>query len=352
MSYVVENDIQLAKNFQLSEFRCKHCGKVMVDMELVHVLQKMRDKIGRINIPIAYRCPEFNKQVCANDPKANPNSYHMYGKAADIHCGHEYNEALRDIAIECGATGVGLYDTFMHVDVGDKRQWDYRTQKYKHYKFDGADVIEVDPLILSHLWMQGSEKKLPTELVKTVSNFVNCCFYGADDRPFRLVIQDGKTVSPFMAYDDTEKSQKGTFIIYKDGSVSVKTIGKNDFNNLDISTIHLAFQGYNFDYEMNGSPNLRDSMRKEGWGQSGDYIYNAVCLRPGFGFNYKTGKIIIAIKKTNANGLRSLMRTLGCKTKNNDTCGIGGDSGGSIALAVGGKLIHNGNRKQVSILKW
>ena len=53
MSYIVENNIQLAKNFKLSEFACKHCGKVRIDMELVYVLQRMRDKIGKINIPIA-----------------------------------------------------------------------------------------------------------------------------------------------------------------------------------------------------------------------------------------------------------------------------------------------------------
>src|SRR5678809_1154354 len=109
MSYIVENNIQLSKNFKLSEFACKHCGKVMVDMELVHVLQKMRDRVGRINIPIAYRCPEFNAQVVKNDPKASKNSYHMYGQAADLHLNHPYNEALRDTALECGATGVGLY---------------------------------------------------------------------------------------------------------------------------------------------------------------------------------------------------------------------------------------------------
>ena len=349
MSYIVENNIQLSKNFKLSEFACKHCGRIALDMRLVEVLQKMRNRIGRIEIPIAYRCPTFNKQVCANDPKANPNSYHMYGMAADIHCGHEYNEALRDIAIECGATGVGLYDTFMHVDVGDKRQWDYRTKKYKHYKAHGADVIEVDPLLLSHIWMQGSRKKTPAELVKTIQNYVNCCFYGGDDKPFRLVIQDGLVVSPFMDYDDIEKSKKGTFIVYKDGSTVVKTVGKNDFKSLDISNIKLAFQGFNFNYEANGSKNLISSMNKEGWN---DDIHNRNCLRPGFGYNYKTGKVVIAVKKTNAKGLRTLMRNLGCITKDNDTCGIGGDSGGSVALAVDGKLIHDGKRKQVSILRW
>lgn len=345
MSYIVENNIQLTKNFKLSEFACKHCGRIMIDMELINVLQKMRDRLGKINVEIGYRCPPFNEAVCKNDPKASKNSYHMYGKAADLHLNHPYNEALRTIAEECGALGVGLYDTFIHVDVGSKRRWDYRTKKFKHYKSNSADVIEVDPLALSHVWMRSGAKELPAELVKIVPNFVNCCFYGTDDRPFRLIIQDGQIVQDFMDYD--KWTEKGTLIIYKDGTAAVETIGRG--HSLNVPEIHLAFQGFNMDYEMNGSKNLKDSMKKEGWG---DDIYGTVCVRPGFGYNYKTGKIIIAVKKTDANGLRSLMRTLGCKTKDNDTCGIGGDSGGSIALAVDGKLIYNGARKQVSILTW
>ncbi|HZJ68498.1 MAG TPA: DUF882 domain-containing protein [Candidatus Eisenbacteria bacterium] len=351
MSYLVENNIQLSKNFKLSEFACKHCGKVKIDMELVYVLQKMRDKVGRINIPIAYRCPEFNAQVVKNDSKANPNSYHIYGKAADIHVDHPYNEALRDIAEECGATGVGLYDTFIHVDVGAKRRWDYRTKKFKHYRSNGADVIEVDPLALAHVWLQGNDRKLPTELVKKYPNFVNCMFYDFGTAGlFRLLIQDGQVLSEIKSYD--KWSDKGTFIVYSNGDVVVDTIGRDIFSKFYVPRIKLAFQGFNLDYEKNGSTNLKDSMRKEGWGQSDDYIYSSNCLRPAFGYNYKTGKAIIAVKKTNAKGLRSLMRSLGCKTVNNDTCAIGGDSGGSIALAVDGKILHNGNRSQVSILTW
>jgi hypothetical protein len=274
----------------------------------------------------------------------------MYGKAADIHCGHAYDEELRDIAEECGAAGVGLYDTWMHVDIGTKRRWDYRTKKYKHYRQSGSDIIEIDPSQLSHVWMGGRDKRFPAELVKKYTNFVNCMFYGADDIPYRLLIQDGQIQSPFLSYD--KQTDKGTMIIHSDGSVSVKTIGRNDLDSLDIAEVKLAFQGFNLNFEANGSTNLRDSMRKEGWGEPDDYIYNQNCYRPGFGYNPEKKKVIIAVKKTTAEGLRDLMRSLGCKTSTNDTNAIGGDGRGSIAFAVGGKLIHNGGRTQVSILKW
>lgn len=346
MSYTVENNIQLSKNFKLSEFACKHCGRIMVDMNLVYALQKMRDIVGPINVEIGYRCPEWNKTI----PNAAANSLHIHGKAADIHCGHPYNEALRDIAEQCGFTGIGLYDTWIHVDVGDTvRRWDNRTtKKYKHYEIMGAHVVEVDPLALSHVWLKGSNRKKPDKL--PYMNMVNCMFYDFDTSTvFRLLIQDGKVLSEIKSYDQWDK--KGTFIIYKDGSVEVRTIGRNEFTSLNVPKIHLAFQGFNLDYEANGSKSLIESMRAEGWGSGNDDIYYRVCHRPGFGWNPSKKKVIIAVKKTNATGLRSLMRSLGCTYRGN-TQAIGGDSGGSIALKVSGKLLVNGNREQVSILTW
>lgn len=346
MSYIVENNIQLSKNFRLSEFACPHCGHIKVDMNLVYALQRMRDIVGPISVKIGYRCKAFNDSI----PNASKESYHLHGKAADIHCGRPYNEALRDIAEQCGFTGVGLYDTWIHVDVGSTyRRWDNRTKMYEYYKKSGADVVEVDPLRLSHVWLKGTDKLTPSEAAKHFPNFVNCMFYGGDDKPYRLIIQGGVIVQNFLSYDTW--TDKGTLIIYKDGTAEVKTIGRESLKTLDVSKIRLAVQGFNLDYEANGSTSLRDSMRKEGWGEENDDIYSRVCYRPGFGWNPSKKKIVIAVKKTNATGLRSLMRSLGC-TMHGNTQAIGGDSGGSIALAVGGKIVHSGNRKQVSMLVW
>jgi hypothetical protein len=174
-------------------------------------------------------------------------------------------------------------------------------------------------------------------------------FYGADDRPYRLTIQNGINEQDFLSYD--KKTDKGTLIIYKDGAAEVKTVGRESLKTLYEPKILLAVHGFNLDYEANGSTSLRDSMRKEGWGEENDDIYSRVCYRPGFGWNPSKKKIVIAVKKTNATGLRSLMRSLGCTVKGN-TQAVGGDSGGSIALAVDGKIVHSGNRKQVSMLVW
>lgn len=223
---------------------------------------------------------------------------------------------------------------------------------YTYRKELGADILEIDPLAIKHLWLKGSNSKPAKELAKQYPNFVNAMFFdGATQAIFRLLIEDGKIVSEIKSYDQFDK--KGTFIIYNNGTCEVKTIGRDNLNTLNLSTIKLAIQGYNMDYEANGSTNLKDSMKKEGFGQRAngidDYIYNTVCVRPAIGYNPTLGKIIIAFKSTNASGLRSLMRTLGCKL-NGNTCSIGLDSGGSTALSIDSKVIFGTDRNLVSVL--
>lgn len=226
----------------------------------------------------------------------------------------------------------------------------YQKSKYTYtIKGDGTRIVELNPLVLHHVWLRGSDSKPASELTKLYPNFVNAMFFdGPTYSVFRLLIQDGQVLSEIKSYD--QWPDKGTFIIYKDGRVEVRTIGRDNFSSLNVPNIHLAFQGFNLDYEANGSTNLKDSMRAEGWGQSNDYIYSTVCWRGAIGYNYKTGKAVIVKKKTDAPGIRLAIREAGCKTKSNDTCGIGLDSGDSDALVLDGKVILGTSRDQVSIL--
>ena len=80
----------------------------------------IRDRINS-----AYRCPERNKQVGGAD-----NSQHLYGKAADIslHTIPLQIEEIKRIARPIGFTGVGLYNSFIHLDVRENfANWDNRT---------------------------------------------------------------------------------------------------------------------------------------------------------------------------------------------------------------------------------
>lgn len=121
------NNFQLSKNFNLQEFECTHPDHrhVRVDEKLVDKLQKLRDKINKpLVINSAYRCPERNEQV-----GGAKDSQHLYGKAVDISITNlEISvEKVKELAEKIGFDGIGLYDTFIHLDVrGHKARWDER----------------------------------------------------------------------------------------------------------------------------------------------------------------------------------------------------------------------------------
>jgi len=121
------NNFKLSKNFNMQEFECTHPDHrhVRVDEELVEKLQQLRDKLGvPLIINSAYRCPERNKQV-----GGAKNSQHLYGKAADISM-HNIDlpiEEVRELAEKIGFRGIGLYNSFIHVDVRHRKaRWDSR----------------------------------------------------------------------------------------------------------------------------------------------------------------------------------------------------------------------------------
>jgi len=124
------NNFQLSENFNLQEFECTHADHrhVKVDDELVEKLQKLRNKLGQaMMITSAYRCFERNKQVGGAE-----NSQHMKGTAVDIslnNLNYDIGE-IAEKAKEIGFTGVGLYNTFIHLDVRENgpARWNQKTQ--------------------------------------------------------------------------------------------------------------------------------------------------------------------------------------------------------------------------------
>lgn len=116
----------LSTHFSRSEFAC-HCGKCdgmidKLDMRLIAALEALRLRIGPIIVNDAIRCPAHNKAVCGVK-----NSQHLYGRAADIRSLHLTPEQLATEAEkvpEFAHGGIGIYKTFVHVDVrGYKARW-------------------------------------------------------------------------------------------------------------------------------------------------------------------------------------------------------------------------------------
>jgi len=144
----------LGPHFVESEFACRCCGMVRVNIRLVHMLEALRARLGGrpVIVTSGYRCPAHNRAVGGARL-----SQHLYGNAVDIivaaaaphdatvaknivpgtaprlmeyipaRCGSSYLPPVKvaDAAETLGFPGVGRYSTFTHVDVrpGGPARW-------------------------------------------------------------------------------------------------------------------------------------------------------------------------------------------------------------------------------------
>lgn len=101
-------------------------GETVVREELVHLLNRIREKWGKpIIVNCAYRSPEHNRAVGGVE-----NSYHVQGLSADIRPENlEDLPELQDLCLDMVTDGgVGIYNTFVHVDArGRRTRWDSRS---------------------------------------------------------------------------------------------------------------------------------------------------------------------------------------------------------------------------------
>ena len=111
----------LSINFSRKEFACNcGCGFDTVSEKLVKALQTLRDIVGKpIIITSACRCEKQNKNV-----GGKKDSQHLLGTAADIQVDGMSTLRLATLADTIpvfAKGGVGLYKTFVHVDVRNGR---------------------------------------------------------------------------------------------------------------------------------------------------------------------------------------------------------------------------------------
>lgn len=128
-TYSVKKDgsTYLSNNFKVKEFACNDgSDTVLISDDLVDLLQKIRDHFGvAVTINSGYRTSTYNKKV-----GGATNSQHVKGTAADIVVKGvdpltvaQYSEHLMP-----DSGGIGVYQTFTHVDVRTSRsRWDNRS---------------------------------------------------------------------------------------------------------------------------------------------------------------------------------------------------------------------------------
>ena len=130
---------KLSNNFRVREFDCGGvgcCDKTPIDKKLVEYLQKIRDHFGKPVYLTGYRCPEFN----ARTPNAAPNSRHTKGMAADFHIDGVKPAEIAKYAEFIGVKGIGLYDTFVHIDTRENKSFWYGHKQEYRSTFGGIDA--------------------------------------------------------------------------------------------------------------------------------------------------------------------------------------------------------------------
>ena len=117
----------LSNNFKVKEFACNDgSDTVLISDKLVDLLQKIRDHFGvAVTINSGYRTSSYNKKVGGVS-----NSQHVKGTAADIVVKGVDPLTVAQYAeyIMPNSGGIGVYQTFTHVDVRTSRsRWDNRS---------------------------------------------------------------------------------------------------------------------------------------------------------------------------------------------------------------------------------
>lgn len=135
--YKKGDSVKLSPNFRAREFDCQGkdcCTTTPVDEKLVAYLQKIRDHFGKPVHITAYRCKTHNAHI----PNAAPNSYHIYGQAADFHIDGVEPAEIAKYAESIGIKGIGLYDTFVHIDTRESKSFWYSHAQEKRTTFGGT----------------------------------------------------------------------------------------------------------------------------------------------------------------------------------------------------------------------
>ncbi len=140
-TYIKGDNQKIATNFRAREFDCQGtgcCSATPVDEKLVQYLQQIRDHFGKPVYLTAYRCKTHN----ARTPNAASNSYHIYGMAADFHIDSVAPAEIAKYAESIGVKGIGLYDTFVHIDTRESKSFWYGHAQQRRTTFGGAPKEE------------------------------------------------------------------------------------------------------------------------------------------------------------------------------------------------------------------
>lgn len=109
--------VRLSKHFTKAELACKCCGFFNMEPPFIAFLEKVRREVDEpMVITSGVRCPANNKKS-----KGSPTSAHLSGLAVDVAVSLDaYRMKLVGAAVKYGATGIGIYSGWVHLDLKDR----------------------------------------------------------------------------------------------------------------------------------------------------------------------------------------------------------------------------------------
>lgn len=133
-------NVELSVNFNSNEFdcKCKECTQTKIDPLLVAFLQKIRTYFNApVTINSGYRCENHNANV-----GGAKNSRHTKGQAADISVKGAEPKQVAKYAESIGVLGIGLYDSFVHIDTRITKSFWYGQSEEYRATFGGENLIK------------------------------------------------------------------------------------------------------------------------------------------------------------------------------------------------------------------
>jgi len=219
-------------------------------------------------------------------------------------------------------------------------------------KVGTTHVVELDPLSLKISVQDMAANKIPLKNMVTPGFITWDATYENGKKlskvkavPLSILASEGKIIcnrQPHLGFGNV-KYPAGTLIIYRNGTVAVKSIISLDAEK----DVWFAVGGCSI------LPKIQ--MKEEGFcirkcldGKTRDFSdIGRTCNRPVIGYNPTTKKVIIAVRSDSniARGRQTLIN-LGC------TMGVTLDAGGSTVLKVDGKYKVNTSRILYSVITW
>lgn len=96
-----------------------------IDLRIYYLLAMLQAEFGGrpIVITSGYRTKATNDRLRAQGLDARRNSFHLLGQATDVQIGGVPARQVAELGWWLGLGGVGIYETFVHLDTGPQRVW-------------------------------------------------------------------------------------------------------------------------------------------------------------------------------------------------------------------------------------